>query len=95
VYLGQDDPMQSVSARQYQSTDYERNSSSRSNRFEKKKVINLKYFTSNLSEMPGPVTNTMKKMKDVRKFASVNQRYDNKMRKLLYHSSYRIVIPVY
>jgi hypothetical protein len=93
VYLGQDDnPIQSSGVRHAHSTEYQRNSSSRSNRFEKKKVINLKYFTSNLSEIPGPVTDTMSKMKDIRKNSSVNQRYDNNMRKLLYHSSYRIVI---
>jgi hypothetical protein len=94
VYLGQEDnPMQSLSVRNSQSTEYERNASSRSNRFEKKKIINLKYFTSNNhSELPGPATNTMMKMKDIRKNSSVNKRYDNTMRKLLYHSSYRIVI---
>ena len=93
VYLGQDDnPIQSLGARHAHSIEYQRDSSSRSNRFEKKKVINLKYFTSNLSEIPGPVTDTMSKMKDIRKNSSVNQRYDNNMRKLLYHSSYRIVI---
>jgi hypothetical protein len=94
VYLGQEDNLkQSISARNAHSTEYEMNSNSRSNRFEKKKIINLKYFTSNLSEIPGPVTNTMSEMIDIRKNSSVNQRYDNTMRKLLYHSSYRIVIP--
>ena len=52
-----------------------------------KDKINLKYFTSNLSELPGPLNRNMKKMKDVRKNSIVNKTYDDK----LYNNFYRIV----
>ena len=61
------------------------------NRFNQKSAINLKYFTSKLSEIPGPITPNMKQVKDVRKNQDVNKRYDNNIRKVLYESSYQRV----
>mmetsp|Transcript_31451 Transcript_31451/g.27812 ORF Transcript_31451/g.27812 Transcript_31451/m.27812 type:complete len:329 (-) Transcript_31451:38-1024(-) len=56
------------------------------NRFSQKQSTNLKYFTSKLSEIPGPVTDNMKSMRDVRKNSTINKTYDEK----LYGNTYKI-----
>lgn len=56
-----------------------------------KKETNLKYFTSRIHELPGPITQEMKSVHDARSKQQINKRYDNNLRKVLYQSSYQTV----
>jgi hypothetical protein len=94
VYLDQDDGILPPSPRQANATEYQKYFGSHSQRFDRKEKTNLKYFTSNISDLPGPITSQMNKMHDERRNSTVNKRFDNNLRKLLYHSSYKIVSQV-
>ncbi|CAI2369292.1 unnamed protein product [Moneuplotes crassus] len=59
---------------------------SRGNRFEKKDKTNLKYFTSRLTEVPGPVNRNMRRVFDKRSNEAINKTYDEK----LYGNVYQI-----
>jgi hypothetical protein len=90
VYLGQDDHYLPT-PQTTKSKPVGKTFSIHGNKIRNKKKINMKYFTSNLDELPGPVTPQMREVAVPRKNQSVHKRYDNNLRKVLYQSSYQRV----
>lgn len=56
-----------------------------------KAKLNLNYFTSRITEIPGPFTEPMKQIYEERKNETIHKRYDNNLRKILYESTYQDV----
>ena len=89
IYLNQDDGfIPQPKTKRKQQTSY---FTLQTDRFNKKSNINLKYFTSELNELPGPITPNMEKMLSPRKDEGIRPRYNNNLRKVLYQSSYQRV----